>query len=324
MKKSLIALAVLAASGAAMAQSSVTLYGVADVGLAYTDDGVDTKTSMDSGNRNGSRWGLRGTEDLGNGLKAMFVLESGFNLDTGAQADSARLFNRQAYVGFNGGFGTVKLGRQTNPIFSNSSTFDPFANSLAGDTSRLFNYQGSRTDNVISYNYAAGGFRGELQYAFGEVAGDSGASSMIGGFVGYKAGPIDVVLTYEDKANATDTDNEKVMLIGGNYDFGFAKAFLTYNKEDGAGTVDKSHWLVGATVPLGGGTLLLSYIARQNDQTANADAEQFGIGYVYDLSKRTALYTSYGRVSNDDNSSVRVAKAGETGAQFNMGVRHSF
>ncbi len=324
MKKSLIALAVLATTGAAMAQSSVTLYGIADVGLAFTDNGVDTTTSMDSGNRNGNRWGLRGTEDLGNGLKAMFVLENGFSLDTGAQADGAKLFNRQVFVGFAGGFGTVKLGRQMNPIFSNSGTFDPFGNSLAGDSGRLFNYQTGRTDNTVSYNYAAGGFRGELQYAFGEVAGDSGASSMIGGFVGYKAGPIDVVLTYEDKANATDTDNEQVMVIGGNYDFGVAKAFLTYNKEEGFLNVDRSHWLVGATAPLGGGTLILSYIARQNDQTANADAEQFGIGYVYDLSKRTALYTSYGQVRNDDGSSVRVAKAGETGAQFNMGVRHSF
>jgi predicted porin len=324
MKKSLIALAVLAASGAAMAQSSVTLYGIADIGLAYTDDGVDTKTSLDSGNRNGSRWGMRGTEDLGNGLKAIFVLESGFNLDTGAQADSTRLFNRQAFVGLTGGFGTVKLGRQTNPIFSNSSTFDPFGNSLAGDSGRLFNYQGSRTDNAISYNYAANGFRGELQYALGEVAGNSGASSMMGGFLGYKAGPIDVVLTYEDLNNATDTDSAQVMVIGGNYDFGVAKAFLTYNTEEGTGTVDKSHWLVGATVPLGGGTLILSYIARQNDQTDNADAEQFGIGYVYDLSKRTALYTSYGQVSNDAKSSVRVAKAGETGTQLNVGVRHSF
>ena len=336
MKKSLIALAVLAASGAAMAQSSVTLYGVADIGFARVDNGTNVVNRLDSGNLNGSRWGLRGVEDLGGGLKAIFTMESGFLLDTGAQADSARMFNRQSFVGVSSGFGTVKLGRQMNALYSNASSFDPFNNALAGDSSRLLNYQGSRTDNAITYAYAASGFRGEVQYALGEVAGNNTASRTIGGFVGYKAGPIDVVLTSQDTRNAADTASTKVTLLGGNYDFGIAKAFLAYDVEKGFGVTDRRHAIVGAAVPLGAGTVKVSYIKRQ-DKTAGVakgNAQQYAIGYTYDLSKRTALYTSYSHLDNDAN-----ANAGTTGAHaaapftvgfdktvkvFDMGVRHSF
>ena len=324
MKKSLVALAVLAASGAALAQSSVTLYGVADVGLAWEDNGTTSTTRMDSSNLNGNRWGLRGVEDLGGGLKAIFTVENGFSLDTGAQADAARFFNRQSYVGISGGFGTVKLGRQMNSIYVNSGTFDPFGNALAGDTSRLLNYQGSRTDNAITYAYAASGFRGEIQYALGEVAGNTSGSRMFGGFVGYKSGPIDVVLTHQDTRNAADTDSQKVTLLGGNYDFGIAKAFLTFDVEKGFATVDLRHLVVGAVVPMGAGSIKLSYIQRQDEAVDDKDAQQFAIGYTYDLSKRTALYTSYSRLTNDAKSSVKVVKAGDTNSLFNMGVRHFF
>jgi predicted porin len=339
MKKSLVALAVLAASGAAMAQSSVTLYGVADIGLARQDNGSTSVTRLDSGNLNGSRWGLKGTEDLGGGLKAIFTVEAGFSLDTGATAATTTrpndFFNRQSFVGLAGGFGTVKLGRQTNPVYSNSSTFDPFGNALSGDTSKLLNYQSSRTDNAITYAYAANGFRGEFQYALGEVAGNSSASHTVAGFVGYKAGPIDVVVTTQDTRNATDTDSTKVTLLGGNYDFGVAKAFLTFDSEKGTGTTDLRNTVVGARVPLGAGTVIVSYISHQNKAVSSSDSHLFGLGYTYDLSKRTALYTSYGRLTNDSGAKLPIVSVtsagalaapalGGTGTLFNVGVRHNF
>lgn len=131
MKKTLIALAVLATSGAAMAQSTFTLFGVADAWVgssrvqsatlnAAGDDltlAGPRQLVMGSGGRNGSRWGLRGSEDLGGGLKALFHLESGFNMDTGDQAAANGLFNRQAFVGLGGGFGEVRLGRQYTPYW---------------------------------------------------------------------------------------------------------------------------------------------------------------------------------------------------------------
>lgn len=334
MKKSLIALAVLAASGAAMAQSSVTLYGVADIGFARVDNGTNAVNRLDSGNLNGSRWGLKGVEDLGGGLKAIFTMESGFLLDSGAQASGTSFFNRQSFVGVSSGFGTLKFGRQMNALYSNVSTFDPFANALAGDSARLLNYQGSRTDNAITYAYAASGFRGEVQYAFGEVVGNNTASRTIGGFVGYKAGPIDVVLTSQTTSNATDTDDTRVTLLGGNYDFGIAKAFLSYDVEKGTGTTDLRHMIVGATVPMGASSIKVSYIKRQDKAVANRDVQQFAVGYTYDLSKRTAIYTSYSYLDNDP-----LAAAGTTGSHsaaagsvvagssvkvLDFGVRHSF
>jgi predicted porin len=328
MKKSLIALAVLAASGAAMAQSSVTLYGVADVGIAYEDNGSATTTRMDAGNLNTSRWGLKGSEDLGGGLKAIFQLEAGLSLDTGAQSDPAKLFNRQSWVGVQSGFGTVKLGRQNNPVYATAGTWDSFGDALAGDSSRLFSYNGSRTDNMVSYNYASNGFYGEVQYALGEVAGNNSASRTVAGFVGYKAGPFDVVLTTQNINDATDTHTTKMTLIGGNYNFDMAKLFAAYavEKTDGASvTRDQKDMHIGVTVPVGtAGTFELSYLAKKDDLTANADAHQVAIGYVHNLSKRTALYTSYAQLSNDSAASYKVTTAGNTDKLFNVGIRHSF
>ncbi len=324
MKKSLIALAVLAASGAAMAQSSVTLYGVADIGLASENNGTTTTSRLDSGNLNGSRWGIKGTEDLGGGLNALFVLEAGLGLDTGAQASATSMFNRQSYVGFSGGFGAVKLGRQMNPVYKSSDSFDPFGDSLAGDTARLLNYQGSRTDNAVTYAYAADGFRGEIQYGFGEVAGSNSAGRTMAGLFGYKSGPIDVVLTQQTTHTPTNSDSVKVTLLGGNYNFGVAKGFLTFDTEKSALGADLRNTVVGATVPVGAGTIMVSYINHQNKVVTNSDAHQFAVGYTYDLSKRTALYTSYGRLTNDTGSAIKVPTAGNTDALFNVGVRHFF
>lgn len=344
MKKSLIALAVLAASGAAMAQSSVTLYGVVDAGIAYEDNGTATTTRMDSSNLNGNRWGLKGTEDLGGGLKAIFTVEAGFSLDTGAQADAARVFNRQSFVGVQSGFGTVKLGRQMNPVYATAAKWDSFGDALAGDSSRLFSYNGSRTDNMVSYNYSSNGFYGELQYGLGEVPGNNSitegdsAGRTAGMFVGYKAGAFDVVLTHQNIHNNPYTTSTKMTLLGGNYDFGMVKLFAAYAQEktDGVGAKDQKDAHLGLSAPIGSaGTVMVSYLAKQDDLNANADANQVAIGYIHTLSKRTALYTSYSQLSNDPNASYKTAVYAADGKTqiggwgkddklFNIGVRHSF
>ena len=340
MKKTLIALAVLGSiAGVAQAQSSVTVYGVVDVGIAHENNGVNSVTRMDSGNLNGSRLGFKGSEDLGGGLAAIFQIENGFNADTGTQADSTRLFNRLAFVGVTGGFGAVKLGRQNNPIYANSGTFDPFGDSLAGDTARLFSYNGSRTDNLITYGYAANGFRGELQYGLGENPVNSSASRTAAGFVGYKNGPIDVVLTHQNIKNATDTDSTKMTLLGGNYNFGVVKAFASYAWEKGVilGSnvdLDQRDALLGLTAPIGAaGTLMVSYVRKTDRNNNDADATQIAIGYTHALSKRTSLYTSYGQLRNDDAASYKISSnntlsaaqaAGRTDKLFNVGIRHFF
>lgn len=361
MKKSLIALAVLAASGAAMAQSSVTLYGVADIGFAHEDSGSTTVNRLDSGNLNGSRWGLKGSEDLGGGLKAIFTLEAGLNLDTGAQADPftsataatlatsttpaakaasekpGSFFNRQSFVGIQSGFGTVKLGRQMNPVYATAATWDVFGDALAGDSSHLFSYNGSRTSNMVSYNYASNGFYGELQYGLGEVAGNNSitggdsAGRTAGMFVGYKAGPFDVVLTHQNIHNNPYTTATKMTLLGGNYDFGMVKLFGAYAQEKtlGVGAKDQKDAHIGLSAPVGSaGTVMVSYLRKQNDLVTNADAQQVAIGYIHKLSKRTDLYTSYAQLTNESAADYSVGKLavfpGNDPKLFNIGVKHSF
>jgi predicted porin len=333
MKKSLLALAVLGAfAGAASAQTNVTIYGIVDMGLARTDNGSTTTTSLDSGKQSGSRIGFKGVEDLGGGLSAVFNLENGFNADTGAQADAARLFNRQAWVGLAGGFGTVKAGRQFTPVYANLGTFDPFADGLAGDSARIFNteYEGSRFDNDLTYHFEANGFRGELQYAFGEVAGNSSAKRALGGFAGYKNGPIDAVVTYTKVGNDAGTDDRRTWLIGANYDFGMVKPYVAYatvKGKTGAATADTDvrDWLLGLTAPVGSAGTVMASFAKKNDRaTSNDDAKQWAIGYSHALSKRTNLYTSYGRLTNDSGSTLRVPVAGNTATEFNVGIRHMF
>ncbi len=131
MKKTLVAIAALAAFGAASAQSSVTLYGRIDasIGSVKTTAGgvtiADPGVQIRSGAHTGSRWGLKGSEDLGGGLKANFVLEQGFNIDSGTFADATRQFSRQAFVGLSGGFGSLNIGRQYDITDNMYGMYDP-------------------------------------------------------------------------------------------------------------------------------------------------------------------------------------------------------
>ena len=197
MKKSLLALAVLGAFTApAFAQSSVTLYGVIDVGINYVNNaGGASKWAMSSGIVQGSRWGLKGSEDLGGGTKAIFQLENGFNVANGNLGQGGREFGRQAYVGLtNDQFGTLTLGRQYDPVVDNAqpTTFN-------GQWGALFSHPGDidNTDNGFRVNNAVkyvsprfGGVQGELFYGFGGVAGSFGAQSTIGAGLNYSGGPL--------------------------------------------------------------------------------------------------------------------------------------
>lgn len=330
MKKTLLALAILGSfAGTACAQTNVTIYGIVDAGLAHEDNGgpAGSVNRLDTGNLNGSRLGFKGSENLGGGLSAIFQLENGFSPDTGAAAQNGLLFGRQAWVGLTGGFGTVKLGRQMTGVYANSDTFDPFQDALAGDSARVFNYSGNRTNNVVSYGYEANGLRGTVQYGAGEVAGNNKAGRSIGAWGGYKNDKLDVVLTYHTTNNATDTASARTTLLGGNYNFGVVSPFLAYAKNkgvQGAG-VDTRDILVGARVPVSvAGTAIVSYIHKKNESVGDADANQIALGYTHDLSKRTALYASWSRTANDSNSSINAGAPGATDKLYNVGIRHKF
>ena len=335
MKKNLLTLAVFSIfANSAQAQSNVTIYGILDAGVFHENNGTTTTTSLNkidhTGNLNANRLGFKGSEDLGNGMSAIFQLEMGLNVDDGTQADTNKLFNRQSFVGLTGNFGAVKLGRQLNPVYANSTTFDPFGDALAGDSARLFSYNGSRTDNLIAYDYNAYNFRNEVQYGIGEVAGNNSASRTIAGFSNYKNGPIDAVLSYQNINNPTGTAGTKMTLLGGNYDLGILKLFATMAWEKGVilGTtnkLDQRDALIGLTAPVSkSSNLIASYIKKTDNVLANAGASQLAIGYVYNLSKRTALYSSYGVLHNDSSAVYKVTVAGKSDSVLNAGLRHSF
>ena len=340
MKKSLLALALLGAfAGAAFAQTNVTVYGVADAGLTYANNGTAKTTAMGSGLLSGSRLGFRGTEDLGGGMSAIFTLENGFNIDDGSQAQG-RLFGRQAFVGLAGGFGAVKLGRQYHPIRGAVENIDPFNLGNIGTASNIFNVYGDRGDNYINYSTPKlGGFTGQFGYGLGEVAGSTSIGRQIGLSAGYAAGPVRVILAHHDQNVAVagvDAGDARSTFLGGIYDFRVVKLHAAYaasknNNAAGLTTSDRDEAMIGVSAPLGAGTILASYILRREDAGANRDAEQIALGYLYNLSKRTTLYTSVARINNEAAASVNASGfaggsgvAGRDRSTFAVGVRHRF
>ena len=357
MKKSLVAIAVLAAlSGIASAQSAVTIYGIADAGIVNERGGKNgSVTKLTNGVGSTSRLGFRGTEDLGGGLSAVFVLEAGVKLDTG-EGDSA-LFGRQAYVGFkNNDLGALTLGRQYTPYYLTYAVADPFGAGYAGTAKNLFPAVGSntRTSNTIVYtspNFS--GFSGELAYSLGEQAGSNSAGRQFGAAFAYANGPLNARIAYNNKNNDTATSPNQGIgrntLLAANYNFGVAKAFLAFGIDKGlksaelpttatnpnpygtiiapTASIDSREMLVGAALPFGASTVLASFIRKDDRTFRNQDADQWALGYTYDMSKRTKLYTSIARIKNKNNAGYTVGNNSEVGTgnkAVNLGVRHTF
>jgi len=330
MKKSLLALAALGAfAGAANAQTNVTIYGIADAGLVREfGNGAPTSWKLTSGVRNGSRLGFKGSEDLGGGLSAVFQLENGFNIDTGTMGQGGLLFGRQAYVGLSSKTaGSVTFGRQYSPFFIAQDSIDPFGTGLAG---ALYNVMDTavRINNSLKYSSAnMGGFSADVLYGLGEVAGNSSASRTFGFSANYANGPIFATLAHNNANDATDTNKKKLTMLGGTFDFGAAKVHASYQIEKDDAAIDARDWLIGASAPLGAGSVMASYIARNDRSALNRDANQIALGYVHNLSKRTNLYTSIARIKNDNGASFTVGNAtegGTTNKAFNVGVQHRF
>jgi predicted porin len=322
-KMTLLAAGMLLATGA-YAQTNVTVYGVVDAGISRVDNGAGASWQQSSGNQSGSRLGFKGVEDLGGGLKASFTLENGFNVDDGTQAQG-RLFGRQAWVGLDGNFGTVRLGRQVNTLFVAYDQIDPFDIGLAGDITSVFQIYGYRMNNTISYTSPEmGGFKGELMYGFGEVAGDNSANHQTSLGLGYANGPLNVQFAYHTQntaaaGGALEMDNNTTFL-GGKYNFGPVAVHAAYGRnrgEDSASvdTQNSNDIMLGVSAPFGASTILASYIRHDDKMTANNDANRYSLGYTYALSKRTNLYTSIAHQNNRNSSDANL---------FNVGVRHKF
>ena len=350
MKKSLIALAVLAASGAAMAQSSVTLFGIVDTGVAYVnrDGGDNSRWGVGTSGNATSRLGFRGVEDLGGGLKAGFWLEGEIFGDTGNAGGMN--FKRQSTVGLGGSFGEVRLGRELTPNFRTNLKYDVFGATGIGQFMgyKDWAYNGIadsdaiRSDNMITYQTANwGGFNGQFAYGFDEKAklANSTAGRYMGGNVAYDNGPISATVAYGQLNTqfAGVFAKRKELNVGASYNFGMAKltgqAMQVRYNPNGMGNQKFNNYMIGVSAPVGGVGEVKAQYAYYDQKAYDAKAHQLSLGYVHNLSKRTALYGTVAYLKNKDGSSLGLNSKGlysgtipagkaQTGVQ--VGVRHAF
>lgn len=367
MKKTLVALAIASAfTGAAYAQSSVTMYGIVDAGVQVTDPkkgnsiDQDKTIGLNSGMQSGSRFGVRGSEALGGGLNAIFTLENGYSPDTGQLGQGNRLFGRQAWVGLNGGFGSVVMGRVA--LFSSGTgSFDKFG-SVADIGSTGFGYAGTqsvmtssnavRLDNTIAYVSpkfagASFGWAHSFRNDGSELAGGAAKNNHADAFyVDYGWGPLQTVVTYDrivvEEVNLAN-EREEHYQFAANYNLGFMKLLGAYAHEKnlvaGMGlsapitsalqsSGQKANaWSVGALFPFGAHTVGVNYQQRKWDNNSAttisnaAKRETFALEYQYNFSKRTNLYAYYTEVKDKD-----AAKTANWGGaqQYAVGLRHAF
>ncbi|MEK7917687.1 porin [Burkholderia contaminans] len=311
MNKSLIALAVTSAVAVPVfAQSSVTLYGVIDVGIDYVNNSTDSsghhgpQWSAVSGVTQGSRWGLKGSEDLGGGTKAIFQLENGFNPFTGTLNQHGREFGRQAYVGLtNASFGTLTLGRQYDPIVDlvQPTTMNGNWGALFSHPSDIDNTDnGFRINNAVKYvspSYA--GLQAEALYAFGGVAGSFGTNSTISAGLSYKAGPLYLGAAYFYARNPAEQFNDanfqsngstthgifnyvglpsnmQTFGLGGTYAIGPALIGVSYSNV----RFDNANGVVGSSTKFDNAELWGQYSLTQ--------AATLALGYTYTWGKQDA------------------------------------
>lgn len=355
MKKSLLALAVLGVfAGAAQAQSSITIYGLLDQGLILNSNANaagQNITAIAAGTYS-SRFGFTGTEDLGGGLKANFRLESQIQPDTGTtDTPTSPLFRRAANVGLAGNFGSVTLGRQSDPFYIAYASGDTRPSNLIGSSLHPFLRAGAAlsnitplwVDNAISYTTPTfSGFKATVYYSFGEQAGDSSKLKQQGLTGAYANGPLTVNAGLVQHYSATGIKNGQGTTLNGGYSFGPATVRLSYSQfKDPSNTAARKYDVYGlsalyaasATVDLSAGFYKLD---DKNNLGQNANI--LGLEGDYKLSKRTTLYVVYGRTNNGAVVSAQhsptgtasisatgaTALAAETQNVLGLGVRHTF
>ncbi|KJJ95616.1 membrane protein [Burkholderiaceae bacterium 26] len=336
------------ASGTANAQS-VTLYGLIDTGIEYV--------SHANANGNGltripsvtgtlpSRWGLRGAEDLGNGMKAVFTLESGFNTDTGTSGQGGRLFGRQAWVGLASDYGTVTLGRQYSMVFLSLADADILGPSQYAIGSLDAYIPNARTDNTIAYKGTFSGLTVGATYSFGhdaaggvpasgtcagEVAGNASACRTMSAMVKYDAATFGVAGAYEEQRGGTGAtasffngsapiaftdagDKDRRIVANGYVKLGNAKlgvGWIGRHLQAVAGDVRSNLYFVNGSYPLTGALTLDAGLLRIVNADQSRSATMAVVRGVYALSKRTALYAQTGYLWNSANAQYSVSGGG--------------
>ena len=423
MKSTVLALTGLTALGSAAAQTSVTLFGVVDIGVSYYEanskfqsngavpatpmpDLKQSQSVLSNGGNAGGRLGFRGQEDLGGGLAASFWLEASVWGDAGTVGRGPSFFDRRSTVSLLSRFGELRLGRDYNPTFWNDAVFDPFGTSGSGSSVIIQMLGGAfptlslnrgfyaRKSNSVGYFLPSGlgGFYGQAMYAFNEnirsevlqndpAASNNSRTGRYGaGRFGYANGPIDVALAYgkstiADNFRFGSTTSVTTTNVGASYDFGLVKLFGEYSKVDvktdfasvadfpftpalsPPSDVKTNNFLVGLAIPIGPGMINASYSQVKGEffaftpngpvplSTSRPKAEKYAIGYVHNLSKRTALYATAAVTDNENGASISVVNVSSAdsgpgytntinssapgyraarGYGYDLGIRHAF
>lgn len=343
MQKKLIALAVAGAAAGFMsapvsAQSQVTLYGTFDAGVRHVDHvnaAGQSQTTMDSsGTYNSNRWGMKGSEDLGNGMKANFNLEGGFTSGSG-NIDNAttNIFRRKAIVGLSGGWGALDLGRNYTAVFYTTGAYDPFHYKYTGIIP-IATLDGARRNNDIQYTGSFNGLTVRVEHALGEVIGSDAASASNEAGLSYANGPWNVGGAFGSQKDAANVLTTKQWTIGGGYKVNPFEIMAGYHikKADqaGGGTFDtKNVWLGGRYAMSAANALSLAYYDTNFDSpVANADGKSklWIAGFVHNLSKRTELYAD---IDHRALSGTKVLGAGGAQTQdkqlgISVGINHAF
>ena len=341
MKKSLLALAALGAfSGVATAQSSVTLYGTIDMAGRYVKiDNADRRVSLGTNGIASSQLGFRGIEDLGGGLKAGFILLADLApIDTGNVG--SKFFGRRATVSLIGNtWGELRLGRDYRPDFWNQTIFDAFGTNGLGSSLNVRQvYGGTRADNSIGYFLPAiGGLYGQVMVAASE-GGTSldRAGELYSGRIGFAAGPFDVAVAYGRQRLdlLPGVPDQKTINIGGSWNFGFFKLMGYYDREEISDSrVQEDMASISGVIPFGQSEVHIGYDRSNATPLIGSDntVDQFKITYQYNLSKRTALYTTGSWLKNHDNARltfpgapVDVIPVSGDAKGMEFGIRHFF
>lgn len=363
LKKSLNCLVAITClvAGSAYAQSSVTLFGIVDAGLQIGRGSVADRTQLGNSGYNSSRLGFRGAEDLGGGMSASFWIETSVNNDNGTgQATNTNnqasggapagsnggqglTFNRRSTVSLAGNWGEVRLGRDYVPQFWNTTVFDPFGTNGVGTnqvlSSIITGVTAVRASNSMGYFLPReiGGFYGQVQYYVGENPQTGAATeddgSGYGVRAGYATGPLNVSFAI-GKTRYAAGDSEQAN-IGASWDFGVAKIMGQIERDKGvvvapvAGYFSAKGFVFGAQIPMGAGEIRAAISSYRTDAgPTEPTTRKLALGYVHNLSKRTALYGTYARVRNSGgasfapNGAVTAANASASG--LDLGLRHAF
>ena len=348
--KKLALAAALSSPMMVQAQSNVQVFGIVDMGLAAVNAGAGNHVRLDSGFASTSRWGVRGTEDLGGGLSAFFKLESEILVDsgTGGNASGALDFARGAYVGLQGGFGQVWMGRDYQSGYFALQAVDINAYGLYGTLlTFLSGYQAgggfaasagmqTRASNGIFWKSPNwGGLEVRAHYGLGERdtdpkrAGDAAGLALL-----YNKGPLSLAGWYHDRKvlAGTTTTGVKEWGGGGIYNFGIARVSLGFGAGDPEGPRKTSFTSIGASTALGGGTVQVQYLSLK-EAASGGTGKNPSIGYLYPMSKRTTLFASLSQTKNNSTGNFLLRTAGN---QTNpsaigddprgivVGIRHTF